>query len=186
MPRAMKTAIARIGACVAACPALLAAMLAPGTAVAAQPHAHGIATLEIAVEARGISLRFDSPLDNLLGFERAPRNDAERKRADAAVVRLRAGGEMFAVDPAAQCRLSGVELSSAALRLGDAKAAQSDHADLEAVYSFECADAAKAAHIDTGLFEFARLQRLRVQVVTPKAQLERELKRPARRIVLSR
>jgi hypothetical protein len=41
-------------------------------------HVHGVATLDIAVEARKITVQLESPLDNLLGYERTPRTDAER------------------------------------------------------------------------------------------------------------
>jgi Protein of unknown function (DUF2796) len=65
-------------------------------------HVHGGARLDIAVEPRRILLFFETPLDNLVGFERAPRTDAERRRADEAVARLKAGDQMFRFDPAAQ------------------------------------------------------------------------------------
>jgi hypothetical protein len=151
-------------------------------------HQHGVAQLDIAVESRSISVQFASPLDNLLGFERAPRTEAEKTQAGAAVARLEAGAQLLRVDPAAGCRLAGVELVSAALKLGPAEAAPSraEHADLEARYRFDCTDAARAAWIDVGLFDFKRLVRLQVQLATPKGQFRRDLERPAVRIVLGR
>jgi hypothetical protein len=47
-------------------------------AVAARPHVHGAATLEIAIEAEQVELRLVSPLESLLGFEHAPRTEAQR------------------------------------------------------------------------------------------------------------
>jgi hypothetical protein len=156
-----------------------------GTWAQGHAHVHGVAKMDIAVEARKITVSFETPLDNLVGFERAPRTDSERQRADEAVARLRAGDTLFKFDPAAACKMTGVELSSAALKLGNAAAAPRDgHAELDAEWQFDCADASRAAFVDVGLFAFNPLKRVQVQLALPKTQLKRELKRPNQRIVL--
>jgi hypothetical protein len=168
-------------------PLALALLLAAPLATLAQGHAHvhGVAKMDIAVDAKKITVSFQTPLDNLVGFERAPRTDTERQRADQAVARLRAGDEMFKFDPAAGCKMAGVELTSAVLKLGQAEAAPKDgHAELEAEWQFDCADASRAAFVDVGLFAFNQLKRVQLQLALPKAQLKRELKRPNQRIVL--
>jgi len=152
-------------------------------------HQHGTLELDIAVEARKLTLQMESPLDNLVGFERAPRNDAERKRVDAALATLKAAQALFTIDPAAQCTLANVALTSAVLKLGTPQPASvnDEHADIDASFEFECQDAAKAAFVDVGLFQaFAGMKQIDVQVATPKGQFKRTLKRPARRIALIR
>jgi hypothetical protein len=167
---------------------LLAACLAVPAVFAAGAHEHGVVHLDVAVEGRRITLQLESPLDNLLGFERAPRRDAERRRADTAVARLKAADKLFAIDGAALCKLTKVELSSAALKLGPAAAPDADgHADLDASFDFDCADATRAGFIDVRLFDaFERMQRIEVQAITPKAQFKATLTRPQRRIALVR
>ena len=151
-------------------------------------HVHDVAKLAIAVEDKKISIQLDSPLGNLLGFERAPRTQAERKLAEAVIGKLKAADVMFKIDPAAQCVLSHVELSSAALKLGTQEPAQTnqDHADIDGSFEFNCVDAGKATYIDVALFDFAQLQKLEVQVVTLRGQFRRDLKRPAVRIALGK
>lgn len=163
-------------------------LLSTASVQAAQPHQHGVAKLDVAVEAKRITLQFESPLDNLLGYERAPRTDAERKQADAMLTRLKSAEAMFKIDPAAQCTAGPVTLASAALALGtpDPAEAVEGHADIDGGFEFNCVDATKATHIEVGLFTFARLQRLEVQVVTPRGQAKRDLKRPATRIPLGK
>ena len=153
-----------------------------------QRHVHGVAKLDIAVEAKKISIQLDSPLGNLLGFERAPRTQAERTLAEEVIGKLKAAGAMFRIDPAAQCVLSHFDLSSGALKLGTHEHAQTDqdHADIDGSFGFNCVDAGKAAYIDVGLFDFARLQTLEVQVATLHGQFRRDLKRPAVRIALGK
>jgi Protein of unknown function (DUF2796) len=170
----------------------LGALLLPAMALAeGKAHQHGVLKLDIAVEVRKLSLQVESPLDNLVGFERAPRNEAERKRVDAALARLKAGQLLFSIDPAAQCSLTKVELTSAVLKLGPAQPApaskSSEHADIDAVFEFECQDAARAAFIDVGLFDaFAGMKQIEVQVATPTGQRKQTLKRPAKRVTLTR
>jgi hypothetical protein len=162
--------------------------LAGTTAWAAKPHQHGTAKLDVAVEPGKVTIDLETPLDNLVGFERAPRSDAERQRADTAVATLKAADKLLRIDPAAQCTLAKVTLDSAALQLGtpDPKDAAEGHADLDASFEFACKGGAPG-FVEIGLFEaFPRLQRIDVQTATAKGQTKAVLKRPANRIGLSR
>lgn len=159
----------------AAASALLAAPLH-----AAPPHQHGVAVLDIAVERTRITLQFESPLDNLVGFERAPRTDAERKALDAALARLREPAGLFRIDPAAGCKPTGADVKAPTFTAGE-------HSDVDATFTYDCADATRATHLQTDLFgAFARLQRVQVQVALEKGQRGLELRRPANRIDLRR
>jgi hypothetical protein len=163
-------------------------LIAPAANAAGPAHSHGLARLDIAVESKRLSLQFSSPLDNLVGFERAPRTDKERQQTDAAVAKLNAAETLFRIDPAARCKLAKTELTSAVLKLGPpvADAGKSEHADIDGRFDFDCADAAKAAYIDIGLFEFKRLQRLEVQVAAPGGQFKRVVKATVPRLALTR
>lgn len=169
--------------------ALLLAVGSLAPAFAGPPlasHQHGVVQLDIAVDANRISMQMSSPLDNLLGFERAPRNDAERGRVAAMVATLRSGA-LFLVDNSGSCRNGAIQLSSAALQLGEPDPAelQAGHADLDASFEFECSAAARAGFVDTALFErFPGIQRIDVQLATPRGQRKLTLARPARRIAL--
>jgi hypothetical protein len=167
-----------------------AAVSAP--AGAAPAHEHGVARIDVAVEATRISVQFESPLDNLLGFERAPRTDAERAAAAAVVANLRAATRWLRIDPAAGCDAGVVVIESAALlpdpsAAAAAVASPSGHAELEASVSFRCQAGAAAAFVETHLFKLLpRLARLEVQVAGPKGQLKTTLLRPASRVPLAR
>lgn len=166
--------------------ALLAAALGPAAAQtpsqrSGHAHQHGVAKLDVAVEGRRIDFALEMPMDNLVGFERAPRTADEKRRVDAAIATLKAGAELFRIDPAAGCTLREVSLTSAVLKLGDAGTPAPDdgHADIDADIGFDCQDASAARQVDLGLFRaFSRLQQLEVQVAAPKRQFKRKLKRP--------
>jgi Protein of unknown function (DUF2796) len=170
---------------------LLAATLCVGAAAHAAGHAHehGVVKLDIAIEAGKLTVQMESPLDNLVGFERAPRTDAERQRVDAAVARLKAAATLFKIDPAAGCTLENVELVSAPLKLGQPEpgAVDDGHADLDGDFEFSCKDGARASFIELGLFgAFSGMQRIDVQIAAPQGQFKRTLQRPASRIRLGR
>lgn len=161
-------------------------LIATGASSAGKPHVHGAATLDVALEATRLTLALDTPLDGLLGFERAPRTDAERRAAEQAITTLRAADSLFITDPDAGCRLASVELASAALKLGATPAGKDDgHADLEAEFAFDCTKSPR--FVDVGLFKaFPRITRLAVQAVTPGGQRKLSLTRAAARIELAR
>ena len=163
--------------------------LAASTQAQGHAHEHGVVKLDIAIEAGKLSVQMESPLDNLVGFERAPRTDAERQRVDAAVARLKAAGALFKIDPAAGCTLAHVELTSAPLKLGKPEpgAVEDGHADLDGDFEFTCKDSARVSFIELGLFNaFSGIQRIDVQIAAPQGQFKRTLQRPASRITLAR
>jgi len=154
---------------------------------AGKAHQHGVARLDVAVEPTRVTLDLETPLDNLLGFERAPRNDAERKAADAALARLRDAAVLFRIDPAAGCTLAKVTLVSPALGLGGKPDDKAAHADLDGRFEFDCKAGGRAGFVEVGLFDaFAPLKRVELQVVTPKGQLKATLVKPASRVALVR
>lgn len=183
--------------------AALVVLTAAATAADAQPahaHTHGRLTLDVAIDAQAITIRFESPLDNLLGFERAPRNDAERKRVADMTARLNAA-DLFRPDPAAQCRPAEVTLVAPVLGLGAPAAGAThphahehqkgheddEHADIDVTIVFSCPQAPQARYIDVGLFaRFDRLRAIDAQVAAPQGQFKRALVPASSRLSWSR
>lgn len=161
----------------------LSAALA-GAAQAAGAHQHGVATLEVVADGPMLTVTLDSPLDNLLGFERGPRTEAERKTVQAMAQRLRQAATLLVPAAAAQCRLQGVDLASDAIAPALLAAtptavaaalpapAGGGHADLEAVFRFQCAQpqALKSLAVG-GLFQaLPRLRQLDAALAAPGVQ----------------
>jgi hypothetical protein len=130
-------------------------------------HVHGVAKLEVAVDGGNVDLRLESPLDNLLGFERAPRNDKERAAVATMRARLNQGETLFAPTAAARCRQVSARVDAPTL---DGKAA-GEHADLVAEYRFECAEPARLTGLEVRLADhFKGMRRIDAQVIGPKGQ----------------
>lgn len=158
------------------------------TASAAAPHQHGVARIDVALDGSRLTLTVDAPLDGFLGFERAPRSEAERKSAAELLARLKAPQGLFTPDAAAACTLDSAVVKAPVLESGGGKirAGQGgDHADLEAEYGYTCAQPQALRALDVGLFDaYPRLQRIEVQVAGAKAQSKVTLRRPARLVPL--
>jgi len=169
-----------------AAPLCVSAALAQGQQQHA--HVHGQLKLDIAVDGPTVVIAMESPLDNIVGFERTPRTDAERKTVEDAVATLRAADKLFRIDPAANCKLGPVDLQSSALGLGKEAASGTvapagAHADLDATFSFNCTNAAAARFIDVALFTaFKGPRQIDAQIATAQGQFQRTLKRPNARL----
>jgi hypothetical protein len=151
-------------------------------------HLHGQATLDIAVEARGLTLRLEIPQDSLLGHERTPRTAAEQQAAAAAIQRLRDGARLFMLPAERGCTLAGVEIEAPRLQPGAAAAGASGHADVDATYRFDCVRTEGLRNVDVGgLFDaFARLHQIQAQVASADGQHQARVKRPARALAWGR
>lgn len=172
-------------------PFLALVLAATALSAAGHPHAHthGLMALDVAVDAQTLTLAMSSPLDSFLGFERAPRTEDERQRVADMVARLQAADQLFQPDAAAGCKLTQVDLASAALGLGKVQGQRekAEHADIAVDIVFTCANAAEARFIDIKLFDaYPRLRDIDAQVATPQGQFKRSLRPGAARLGLKR
>lgn len=178
-PRPWRLAARCLGLSGALAATLIASPSAEGHSGA---HTHGQLDLAVAIDSKTLTIRLESPLDNFLGFERAPRNDDERRRVATLAARLNAADQWLRPDPVAQCRLDGVEIESALAGLGGGEpvAGQGNeaheaheaheandpheapeakggpeahgHADIDVTVVFTCPKAEQAGFLDITLF----------------------------------
>ena len=60
------------------CFAIFGWAMSPAMAHEPGPHVHGVASLQVAVDGNTLTLNLESPLDNVLGFEHAPRSEKQK------------------------------------------------------------------------------------------------------------
>jgi hypothetical protein len=163
---------------------VLAALAGAAAAQAPQAHVHGAAELAVVIDGGTIDIVFESPLDNLLGFERAPKSDAERAAVGAMAGRFRAPPGLFVPTPAADCRAPPAELSSPVLdpallqgkpagaASGAGKGGADDaHAELRVHIVYSCAKVAALAGLEVRVFDaFANVRRIDAALAGPKGQ----------------
>jgi hypothetical protein len=166
-------------------------LICPGVALAQQPHGahqHGVAQLAVALDGGSLRIEFDTPLDNLVGFERRPRNPKEQQALADADLTLHQVELLFALPAAAACTVRQVLLTWPwPLHTTTAQPAKADHrhSELEAVYVLDCAHPQALTAIDIKLFDvFPRLRTLRTESATDLGQKAVTLDRKRRTLPL--
>lgn len=162
----------------------LLALSLPAPALAQHAHGaheHGVADLAVALEGRMLQIELISPLDNLVGFEHAPGNDAQRAALADAERRLLDGEAMFALSATAGCAIREVEIESPWPQSGrkrghgpahdHAQPSRGEHEDMVVSYGFECTHPEALRQVELRAFaHFPRLQRVRAEFATPRGQ----------------
>lgn len=66
-------------------------------------HEHGVGALNIAFDSTTVGMEFHAPGADIVGFEYAPKSDADRVAVGAAIALLEAPMDLFVVPTAAEC-----------------------------------------------------------------------------------
>ena len=161
--------------------------LLPTDAGAQHAHEHGVASLNVALDGKKLVVQLESPLDNLVGFEHAPRTDAQRAALAKMEDTLRAGETWLKPAAAAGCTGRDVKVeqpyrtgAGGTAPEGDKRAApaakgkgkaEEQHAEVRAAYELECATPAALDRVEVLLFDaFPKLKRIKAVTATPRGQ----------------
>jgi hypothetical protein len=168
-------------------------LLGPAFADTAASHAHehGAAQMTFVRDATELRLHFESPLDNLVGFEHAPRTPAHHEALSRMQARLNQPGVLFALPDEALCKPVHTEIKAPYLvqpELGPGSAPLASptsepvvpekahthattHADLSADWVFDCQNPQALTQLRVDLFEaFKGIRRIDVKGVSEKGQ----------------
>lgn len=156
------------------------------------PHVHGVASLQVAVDEKTMTLDFSGPLDNLIGFEHVPRDAKQKAAVKNMVDNLNKAEQFFIPTVDAQCTLQSVKLDSIVL---EPKASQDKeeksqqheeergHADIDGEFVFACKQTGKLHDLEVKLFDaYPNLHQLKVEVATLKKQSSAQLTPEQRRV----
>ena len=167
-------------------------------------HAHGHGTLDIVVEGEIAMLELRMPGVNVVGFEHAPKDDAEHEAVRRALEPLQDGASVFVLTPKADCVIeqSAAEISAVAHEdhhdeghhdeghhddehhaadehaehEHEAEVGEEEHSELHATYLFRCGAPDRLDWIETHVLEHLHdVEEIDVRAVTPSAQLATEL-----------
>lgn len=135
-------------------------------------HKHGHAELEVSLENDRLSLQLLSPMDNLVGFEHAPKNERQTKALAELKALLEKPSGLFEPNQEAVCVHDQVEMRSslfAKTDLAAAPKAAKGHADLSYRVVFVCKEPNALKEIQVTAFKaFRRLHQMDVELVTDR------------------
>lgn len=145
-------------------------------------HVHGLVRLDLAIEAKLLSVQIQAPLDSLLGFEHRPRTAAQKAAAENLLKQMNNSAALIRPPQAANCQPSKVSIQADALQPSKPAAKQEEeHNELEASFEFNCENPEQLSFIEIAFFDtFKRIQKIEVQMVGVKGQAKQVLKRPDR------
>ena len=143
-------------------------------------HVHGAAELDVALEHAELDIELRSPAMNLVGFEHAPGSAADERKVADAHKQLEQPAALFGLPASAGCELKTVELESPLFH-STAETAEhahehhdhdSQHSDIHARYSYDCANPEALPAIDLRkLFEvFPATEKVQAQLIGPNGQ----------------
>lgn len=142
-------------------------------------HQHGHGTLKIAIEGRTVDIELAAPGDDIVGFEHAPKTNAQKAAVEKAIQQLSSPLALFVLPAAAACTVK--EAKADVDRSGGA-----DHSEFKATYKLECGTPKALASIRFEFFKiFPRAVELDVAIVSEKAQKSYEVSRKKPQLSLS-
>jgi len=146
-------------------------------ALGQRKHVHGAVTFNIALEGETLAVELDVPADNVVGFEKSPRNDAERKAIADANAWFASGRSIAAVPRNAGCRLLAVDFTPPKFGSG--------HADYRARFAYRCPNPAALDWVELpALNRLLEIEKVEVNVVTASVQRQTELAAGSTRVSL--
>lgn len=173
--------------------AVLSLAFLSSQAGAQHAHVHGNAELQVALDGQSLTLVLSSPLDNLLGFEHAPRTDKQKAAVQALAERLAKPELLFVPTREARCSPAAGAINAPVLGWNGStggKPAQEGavagsrqsahrhdkrdgdgHAEIMAQFNFRCEQAAALKGVEVRLFDaFRGIRRINAQVAGPSGQ----------------
>ncbi|QLI81051.1 DUF2796 domain-containing protein [Chitinibacter fontanus] len=131
-------------------------------------HVHGAAEIDVAIEGKKLLITLESPADNLLGFERAPKTEAEKAKLKAVTEQLNQAATLFVPDAAAQCKAATPVVNMPSFKKGE-------HSDIDAEYSFDCQSVPSSVALSLWK-NFPNFKKLNANLATAKGQKQLSLK----------
>jgi hypothetical protein len=169
-------------------------------------HEHGRGTLNIAVEGTRVSMEFEVPGADIVGFEHEAKTKQQKAAMSKAKAQLEAPQSLFKMPPAAGCSVieatvaveSGdhdhehgkEDAKSSTNMTSDSNASSAhdehEHSAFHVQYSLECASPGNITAIEFPYFRvFAAAQKVDVNLITGKSQSKYEVTRDKPRIDLA-
>jgi len=145
-----------------------------------ESHVHGLIRMDLAIDAKTLTMQIEAPLDSLLGFEHRPRTEAQKQTAGTILKQMNNVNALIQPAKAAACKSTKVNVQSAVLQSQKPAGTKgAEHIDLDASFEFICEYPEKLTVIELGFFdEFKRVQKIEVQDAGPKGQSKQTLRRP--------
>lgn len=142
-------------------------------------HEHGKVTFNVALEGQELVVELDAPAANVIGFEHAPRTEAEKAKVRDRATWLQAGQELITFPVAAACRFREAKLEAPQWQEAES------HADYELRLTYRCDRPQRLEWLQLSLLGgLQEVHEARVNLLTPSRQGSETVKSAETRIKL--
>jgi hypothetical protein len=134
-------------------------------------HEHGVAQLNLAAEGNSVTIQFESPADEIYGFEHAPKSPAEKEKQQAALELLKSkASEIIGFDATLGCSFK--ETTANVVMDGP------KHSEVRATFKVECSKPLKGATVNVGFAKyFPSIKTIKMQILSDGKQDGKVLKK---------
>ncbi|WP_297810089.1 DUF2796 domain-containing protein [uncultured Methylophaga sp.] len=129
-----------------------------------EAHVHGEAALNLVIDGQTLLVEFISPMENLLGFEHAPKTEQQKQSYQQLLRQLAGYRSLFSI-PGGQCQLTDQHHKPP---FNDASG---KHAEWQGEYHLSCDELEQADRLQPEIFSaFPGVEKLTVQLISTKGQ----------------
>ena len=136
-------------------------------------HVHGLSYLKIALENQTLLVEINSPLMDIVGFEREPRTKVQKDSIELATNKLRTIGNVL-IFKGSSCVEKKIDVNLGHDHGAEQSHSEHDHdthSEISAVYKFKCSEPEELQEITILLpKQFSRMEKIKAQWVTSNAQ----------------
>ena len=140
-------------------------------------HTHGISEIELIISTETISIKFESPANNIVGFEHAPSNAEEENQIKRAHSILSKPPSIFSFQGAhctsipSSVNINGLAKKPHEHQTADKHQPHSTHKEITAEYQFQCKSSEDLTYIKTQLFnKFPNINEINVMWISDTNQ----------------
>jgi len=134
-----------------------------------KPHVHGVSQLELAIGNNLVEIQFDSPANNIVGFEHTAKTEKDIQAVNQAKIRLSQTEALFRFI-GTSCSPLSTQVNIQGL-LDKHKHKESSHTEISAFYRFKCDSTEDLTFIQFGLInQFPNISEIQTQWISESNQ----------------
>ena len=129
-------------------------------------HEHGVSILKIAVEGQNVQMELESPANDIIGFEHAPKNNKQKVAIENALSELQDAAGIFFPSSEANCK---IDENSAEFEIEEGHS--ETHSGFHVIWKMTCSDPKRLTNLETTFFElFPKAKEIEVEIISESGQ----------------
>ena len=129
-------------------------------------HEHGVSILKIAVEGQNVQMELESPANDIIGFEHAPKNNKQKVAIENALSELQDAAGIFFPSSEANCK---IDENSAEFEIEEGHS--ETHSGFHVIWKMTCSDPKRLPNLETPFFElFPKAKEIEVEIISESGQ----------------